>query len=99
MNQKRALSQKQFIQSGFDASGYSFIEEEGTFVATIDIKVWGNRNLISYMTLNDGRKIKACTFPEDYLGMADMPFGSTVKITFKKSKSGKIYLREAIFQS
>ena len=52
--------------------------------------------LKNFLTLEDGRKIIACTFRrENYLGMADIPMGSVLELTFKKAtKSGKIYIRE-----
>ena len=40
MFEKRGLSKAQFAQSGYDTSAYRFIETEGTFNATLDLKVW-----------------------------------------------------------
>ena len=96
MFEKRGLSKAQFAQSGYDTSDYCFIETEGIFEATLDLKVWGNRMLKNFLTLEDGRKIIACTFHrENYLGMADIPLGSVLELTFKKSaKSGQVYIRE-----
>ena len=96
MFEKRGLSKAQFAQSGYDTSAYRFIETEGTFTATLDLKVWGDSMLKNFLTLEDGRKIIACTFHrENYLGMVDIPIGSVLEVTFKKAvKSGKIYIRE-----
>ena len=95
MYEKRGLSKSQFAQSGFDTSEYRFIETEGTFTATLDLKVWGNSMLKNFLTLEDGRKIIACTFHrENYLDMADIPMGTILELTFKKAaRSGNIYIR------
>ena len=97
MEEKRALSQRQFSQSDFDIRPYSFIETEGTFTGTLDFKRWGKKkNLLSYFTLTDGRKIFASTFAlSDYLGLADIKLGTTVRLSFiAEKKSGIIYLRK-----
>ena len=96
MYEKRGLSKAQFAQSGIDTSDYRFFETEGTFIATLDLKVWGNRMLENFLTLEDGRKIIACTFPQtNYLGLADIPLGSILEVTFKKAaKSGQVYIRK-----
>lgn len=98
MYEKRALSKNQFAESGIDTSDYRFIETEGDFVAILDLKVWGNRNLRSFFTLEDGRKIIACTFPrENYLGLADTPIGSVFLLIFQQAKkSGQVYLQEVV---
>ncbi len=96
MNEKRALSIGQFAESGIDTSCYHFIETEGTFKAVLDLKVWGQKMVKNFLTLEDGRKIIACTFSrENYLGMADIPLGTRLELTFKKAKkSGAIYIRD-----
>ena len=93
----RALSKAQFAQSGFDTSDYHFITEPGTFTAYLELKVWGKRSLECFFTFADGRKIIACTFPEaDYLGLADIPIGTNLKLTFEETVRRKhIYLRKA----
>ena len=62
MYNKRALSIGQLAESGIDTSDYRFIETEGTFRAVLDLKVWGHKMLMNFLTLEDGRKIIACTF-------------------------------------
>ena len=96
MIDKRGLSKEQFAQSGYDTSAYRFIETDGVFPATLDLKVWGDSMLKNFLTLADGRKIIACTFHrENYMGMADIPMGSVLEVTFKKvARSGKVYIRE-----
>ena len=49
-----------------------------------------------FLTLEDGRKIIACTFSlEKYMGMAEIPLGTQLELTFKKAKrSSAIYIRE-----
>ena len=97
MEEKRALSNHQFAASGFDIKPYSFITTEGIFIGTLDFKRWGKKkNLLSYFTLADGRKIFASTFSlQDYLGLADIRLGTNVKLTFIAAKrSGVIYLRK-----
>ena len=97
MEKIRALSKAQFAQSGFDTRGYHFITETGTFTAYLELKVWGKRCLECFFTFADGRKIVACTFQEaDYLGLADIPIGTNLKLTFEETaRSERIYLRKA----
>ena len=96
MEKMRALSKAQFAQSGFDTSDYHFITEPGTFTAYLELKVWGKRSLECFFTFADGRKIIACTFPEaDYLGLADIPIGTNLRLTFVgAARSKRIYLRK-----
>ena len=97
MEKIRALSKAQFAQSGFDTNDYHFITELGTFTAYLDLKVWGKRCLECFFTFADDRKIVACTFPEaDYLGLADIPIGTKLRLTFEETvRSKRIYLRNA----
>ena len=97
MEKIRALSKAQFAQSGFDTSDYHFITEPGTFTAYLELKVWGKRSLECFFTFADGRKIISCTFPEaDYLGLADIPIGTNLKLTFEETvRSKRTYLRKA----
>ena len=97
MEKIRALSKAQFAQSGFDTSKYHFITEPETFTAYLDLKAWGKRCLECFFTFADGRKIIACTFPEvDYLGLADIPIGTNLRLTFEETvRSKRIYLRKA----
>ena len=97
MEKIRALSKAQFAQSGFDTSDYHFITEPGTFTAYLELKVWGKRSLECFFTFADGRKIIACAFPEaDYLGLADIPIGTNLKLTFEETvRSKRTYLRKA----
>ena len=97
MEKMRARSNAQCAQSGFDTSDYHFITEPGTFTAYLELKVWGKRSLECFFTFADGRKIVACTFPEaDYLGLADIPIGTNLRLTFEETvRSKRIYLRKA----
>jgi len=97
MENIRALTKAQFAQGGFDTSDYHFITEPGSFTALLDLKVWGQRCLECFFTFADGRKIIACTFPEaDYLGLADTPIGTNLRLTFEETaRSKRIYLRKA----
>ena len=93
----RALSKAQLAQSEFDIRNYHFITETGTFTAYLDLKIWGKRCLECFFTFADGRKIVACTFPEaDYLGLADIPAGTNLRLTFERTvRSKHIYLWRA----
>ena len=90
MTEQRGLSRRQFAASEFDASGYSFNQELGTFIATIDCKRWGkNSKLITYMTFEDGRKVVAPTWHRsNYQGLADMKIGSRICVTSGLSSNG-----------
>lgn len=61
----------------------------------MDLKVWGNRMLKNFLTLEDGRRIIACTFRrENYLGMADIPLGTVLELTFKKPQKAARFISE-----
>ena len=93
----RAFSNNQFKELGFDTSDYHFIDEEGTFNAILELKAWSKgTTLRNFLTLEDGRKIIACTFARDnYLGLADVPMGTKMEVTFQRAKkSGQSYLRD-----
>lgn len=64
MAEQRALSRRQFAESGFDSTGYAFNEEQGLHTGTIDCKRWGKQKLVTYFTLDDGRKVVAPTWPK-----------------------------------
>ena len=96
-NEKRALSWQQFVESGFDGRDYAFPDFEGAFDATIACKRWNkSKNLLIYLDFEDGRKIITAAWnTTGFYGLADMPVGTKVKITFKKAKSGKSFLCKA----
>ena len=98
MEEKKALSNRQFVQSEFSIKPYELMDEEGTFFAMLDFKRWGKKlNLLSYFTLDDGRKIFASSWQrEGYLGLPDIRLGSRVELTFKRpKKTGIAYLKSA----
>lgn len=98
MTEQRGLSRRQFAASDFDASGYSFNEDLGTFIATIDCKRWGKHSkLITYMTFADGRKVVAPTWHRtNYQGLADMKIGSKIQVTFAESRNGNPTIRDVV---
>ena len=93
--EKRAYSWSQFVESGFDGRNYKFPTFEGTYDATLSCKYWGKRkNLIAYLDLDDGSKIITSAWQsEGYHGLADLPMGSRVRVTFVKSANGNSFLR------
>ena len=57
---KRALSEREFWESGMNPSLYSVCDREGTFTGVIDSKKWGKKcNLLVYVTLDNDEKIFA----------------------------------------
>lgn len=97
MNEAKALSWGQFIETGFDRMQYSFIKQEGTFIATLDMKLWGKKpcSLTNFFTLEDGQKIIAYSWSNnDYLGITEIQIGSKVKLTFTKTRTGFFTLKE-----
>lgn len=94
MAEQRAYSRRQFLESGFDTTGYAFNEEPGQYAATIDCKRWGKYKLVTYFTLDDGRKVVAPTWPNsNYLGLAELPIGSRVELDFQHTRNGKLNLK------
>ncbi len=101
MEQKNALSRRQFHESDFDGSGYEFNQRVGEFIATIDCKRWGKRKkLITYMTFKDGRRIVAPTWPRSsYEGLANMKVGSKVRVIYAANTRGTLCVRGAVLLS
>ena len=93
--EKRALSWQEFLKSGYQDSAYRYPDFEGTYAATLVCKRWGKRNcLLAYLDLEDGRNILAAAWSDKgYLGLADMPIGSRITVTFVRASTGKTYLR------
>ena len=91
----RAYSKNQLYENGIHTDIYVTAEQEGIFKATLDYKRWGrNRNVLAYFTLEDGRKIMASAWQDTgYLGIPEIPMGTTVRLTFQKAKNGLAYLR------
>ena len=87
---------RQLEADGLCVDDYHFNESEGVFTARLDFKRWGKKkNIFGYFTFEDGSKVVACTWCYDnYLGMPDIAEGTSLTLTFKKSKSGISYLRE-----
>lgn len=96
MAEKKALSRRQFAESGFDTTGYAFNEEPGLQTAVIDCKRWGKSKLVTYFTFDDGRKVVAPTWPNsNYLGLAELPVGTKVKLDFQHTRTGTLNLISA----
>lgn len=93
--EERALSWREFVESGFDGREYQFPDFEGTFAATIACKRWDrNKNLLAYLDFDDGRKIMTSAWSEkNYLGLADIPLNTRVSVSFQFSAKGVSYLR------
>ena len=93
--EKRALSWEEFLKSGYQDSDYRYPDFEGTYEAALVCKRWGKRNcLFVYLDMLDGRKILTAAWSDKgYLGLADMPVGSRITVTFVRASTGKTYLR------
>jgi hypothetical protein len=96
-NEKRALSWQEFVDSGFDGRDYKFPDFEGTYEATIACKRWNkSKNLLVYLDFDDGRKvITAAWNTTNFYGLADVPVGAKVLVTFKTARSGNTFLNAA----
>jgi len=94
MDDKRAMTWDQFLNSNFEGRDYEFPDFEGSYNATIACKRWTrNNDLVLYLDLDDGRKVITMAWADaDYLGAADLPVGSNVLVIFVFSKSGRSYL-------
>lgn len=95
MEEKRAFSKQQFIESGFDSSEYHYAETEGFFTGTLLCKRWGKtRNVLAFINLNNGDKIICSAWQNTgYLGLPDIAIGTRLTVGFEKAINGKIYLR------
>ena len=98
----RAFSENQYLEilteyPDEDFEKYDLNEEEGIFEGEIVLKKWGRkRNIICF--INCGERAFKCTAFQNnnnYLGLADMPMGSRVRLTFKRSKTGNNRLAAA----
>ena len=99
--EQNALSRRQFQQSGFDESEYTFNHQRGEFEATIDCKRWGKgKKLITYMTFEDGRKIVTPIWPRsNYEGLANMNVGSKIQVTYAENNNGTLCVRRVVLLS
>ena len=94
MAEQQACSRRQFAESGFDTTGYTFNEIPGLHTTTIDCKRWGKHKLVTYFTFDDGRKIVAPTWPKSkYLGLDELPLGSRVELDFQYTRTGKLNVK------
>ena len=76
---------------------YSFMDEEGTYTGTLVYKRYGKKkNMLANIDLDDGRKIITAAYSDDnnYLGLADIAVDSKIEVTFNKTKSGLVRLKE-----
>ena len=96
MSKKRGFTPEQFKKTGIDKSPYQIITEEGNFTGSLDFKIWSDSKLLSYFTLEDGRKIFAATWRHDnYLGLDVIDPGAKVALYFQKASSNNVYLKKA----
>ena len=56
-NEKRALSWREFVESGFDGREYQFPDFEGTFAATIACKRWNKDNFFGLADMPVGTRV------------------------------------------
>lgn len=75
---------------------YNFMDEEGTFTATLVYKLYGKKNnIVVYLDFDDGRKVVSVAYKEsDYLGIKDIEVDSRVEVTYEQSNSGIYRLTE-----
>lgn len=95
MEEKRAYSQSQFEALCIDTKNYKFNEIEGVFSGTLDYKKWGKtRNIVAFVTLDDGRQIVCCAWQENhkYLGIPEIPMETRIKLTFAPNSKGRMCL-------
>ena len=92
---KKCVQKNGPYRGSYQDRDYRYPDFEGTYEATIVCKRWGKRNcLFAYLDLEDGRKILTAAWSDKgYLGLADMPIGSHITVTFVRSSTGMIYLR------
>ncbi len=93
----RAATRHQFLHSGFVDRDYRFIKYEGTFDGTLVFKRWCKGcKLIAYFDMADVQTILTCAWVDkDYMGLADIPIGAKLRLTFKNSKRDNIpFLRD-----
>ncbi len=97
MNSSCAMEWKEFLASGFNGRPYSFPDFDGDVVGEIACKRWNrSRNLLTYIDLDDGRKIVTGAWnTNNFCGLADMPVGTRVRLSFRFSKNGNAYLFHA----
>lgn len=94
----RAMSWDQFVKSGFDGRDYKFPDFEGDCCSSPSPASDGNKNhnLLVYLDTKDGRKfITAARGKDNFYGLADLPVGTRVLVTFGASDQGNFFLRGA----
>lgn len=79
-----------------DFGEYEFNSEEGVFEC-LYVGRWMNKdnNLVCCFDFDDGRKIRAMAWENtEYYNLDKIVLGVRLKLEFKKSSSGKNYLRK-----
>lgn len=80
---------------------YGFLTEEGSFYATY-VGRWMNKdeNLVCCFDFDDGRKVRSMVWKDSgYHKLEQIPLGSTLRLEFKLSCSGRNYLRKVVIIS
>ncbi len=94
----RAYSNEQFWEeiyenAYFDFDEFRICQTPGTYEGRLIMKRGGEkRNIIAYVdcTEKNKRKIKCTAFADtEYLGLADMPMGTYIRLTYEKSKRSR----------
>lgn len=77
---------------------YEFIDEEGSFECDY-VGRWMNKdeNLVCCFDFDDGRKVRAMAWQNaGYYKFEQIPLGSRVRLEFKRSGSGRNYMRKVV---
>lgn len=87
---------RESIYSTNDFGEYEFNPEEGVFEC-LYVGRWMNKdnNLVCCFDFDDGRKIRAMAWENtEYYNLDKIVLGVRLRLEFKKSSSGKNYLRK-----
>ena len=87
---------RESIYSTNDFGEYEFNSEEGVFEC-LYVGRWMNKdnNLVCCFDFDDGRKIRAMAWENtEYYNLDKIVLGVRLRLEFKKSSSGKNYLRK-----
>ena len=77
---------------------YEFLTEEGSFYATY-VGRWMNKdeNLVCCFDFDDGRKVRSMVWKDSgYHKLEQIPLGTTLRLEFKLSCTGRNYLRKVV---
>lgn len=94
MNSTKVFSQTEMREMMIDTSDYFFMDEDGEFTGTLEMKAAARSGMLRvFLRLSDERKIITPVFWwQGYLGFYEMEIGTKLRLFYSESSQKKIFL-------